>query len=287
MTTFNKSSLQALWVNGFVPQGSDYSDLIASQVNIAETALQSMAGPLQATELVAPQVSATNVNVTGTLAVPTINATGALSINATGNINVSAASSVILNNLRVTTDVSATSGAVYTSALNTGMIRAAATFTVSAASNITQKAGGTMNLESAGAFTVSATGQFNATGSLINLNSPNSNVTVSAGGNIALRSVPVIISAAGTALATATPITATINRIQGVTDGQTTGVKLQSGQRGLALQYVINETATSANLWPFGSDYKINALASGAAFSMAASTMYTVVYSTASAYWVK
>ncbi len=69
MTTFNKSSLQNLWINGFVPQGSDYTNLIQSQVNIAETALQAMAGPLSVTELDTPLVSAATGNIT------TINAT--------------------------------------------------------------------------------------------------------------------------------------------------------------------------------------------------------------------
>lgn len=208
MTTYNKVTLKTFFAQGDIPQGSDYANLIDSQVNIAETGQQSMAGPLAATKLIAPLVSASNLNVPGSIS----------GITGTFTSIVSAAS------INLSGDVSAATGSVYASAIR------------------------------------------------------------SANGNY---STPVIVSAVGTALATAAQLIAVINRVQGVVDGQTTGVKLLSGRLGFAPQFVINETAVSANLWPAGSDYKINGLASGAAFSMAANTPYTVIYSQNSAYSVK
>lgn len=64
MTTYNKSTLATFFQTNDVPTGSDYANLIDSQVNIAETASQSMAGPLTTTELIAPRVSATNLSAT-------------------------------------------------------------------------------------------------------------------------------------------------------------------------------------------------------------------------------
>lgn len=95
----------------------------------------------------------------------------------------------------------------------------------------------------------------------------------------------IIVSAFGTTQATATTLTATTNRVQGVADGSTTGVLLQANRAGY-VQYVINETAASANLWPCVGG-TINALAGNAAFGLAANTPYTVIHKTASAYAVK
>lgn len=198
-TTYNKSTLSTFFAQGDIPSGTDYQNLIYSQVNLVETAEQDMAGPLGTTKLITPRVSAAALNVTGT---------ATFGNNTFVSIHVSA-------------DVSA-DGSVYTSALHT----------------------------IAGIFTL-----------------------------------PVIISAAGTALATAPLLTAYMNRVQGVSDGQATGVKLLTGQG--RQQVIVNETAVSANLWPAGSDFKINALASGAAFGMAANTSYVAYYTQASAYAVK
>lgn len=209
MTIFNKATLATFFAQGDIPQGSDYNNLIQSQVNLAETVEQDMAGPLSTTKLITPKVSAAALNVTGAVTFGSVSFAGV----------VSAAS------VNVTGDIRATSGTVYASALN-------------------------------------------STSGLI--------------------SSPVIISAAGTALATATQLTAYINRIQGVVDAQNTGVKLLVGTGRLGWeQTIVNETAVSANLWPAGSDFKINALASGAAFAMAANTTYFAVYTQASAYAVK
>ncbi len=69
MTTYNKATLKTFFETNDVPTGTDYANLIDSQVNIVETAVQSMAGPLAPTELITARVSATNVNITGTLTV--------------------------------------------------------------------------------------------------------------------------------------------------------------------------------------------------------------------------
>lgn len=200
-TTYNKSTLSTFFAQGDIPQGTDYQNLIYSQVNLVETAEQDMAGPLYTTKLITPKVSAAALNITGAFNAAVVSA----------------------NSINAATDVLAKSGTVYASAVN-------------------------------------STSGFQST--------------------------PVIISAAGTALATATQLTASINRVQGVTDAQNTGVKLLSGRLGWQ-QTVVNETAVSANLWPAGSDFKINALASGAAFGMLANTQYIVTYTQASAYAVK
>lgn len=67
MTNYNKQTLGTFFQTGDVPSGTDYQNLIDSQVNIVETSVQAMAGPLSATELITPRISAANVNVTGTL----------------------------------------------------------------------------------------------------------------------------------------------------------------------------------------------------------------------------
>ena len=94
-----------------------------------------------------------------------------------------------------------------------------------------------------------------------------------------------IISAAGTTQATATELTGIINRGQGVADGTTTGFVIQANRTGL-VQYIINEGTVSANLWP-PTGGTINALSANAAYAMAASTMYTIIHKSASAYAVK
>jgi len=103
MTTYNKTTLKTFFETGDVPSGTDYANLIDSQINIVETGVQVMGGPLNTTELITTRVSATDVNVTGTFTFG-----GAFS-----------AASVVANSVTtsafVTTDVSA-SGTVYASA---------------------------------------------------------------------------------------------------------------------------------------------------------------------------
>lgn len=268
MTTFNKSTLQNLWINGFVPQGSDYTNLIQSQVNIAETALQAMAGPLSVTELNAPLVSAANATFSGTVSI-----TGALT---GGSLNLS--SSISAASINLTGNVSASnlfsSSTINGSILNIGNVSATSNVVVGGAILATGNiVGGAAIAASAG------------------LSGNNLIVTtdISAGGNVycsALRIQSVaIISAAGTTQATGAAITGTINRLQGVTDGQTTGFVLQANKTGLT-QYLINEANISANLWP-PTGGKINNAAANAVFVLAGNTSYTVFHYAASAYGVK
>lgn len=94
-----------------------------------------------------------------------------------------------------------------------------------------------------------------------------------------------IVSAAGITQGTATLLTAPVNRLQGVNDGSATGFLLPSGKSGIPM-YIANQTAASANLWPpVGGT--INALAANAAFGVLANTMYTIIPTAASAYYVK
>lgn len=227
MTTLNKSSLQAVFAQGDVPQGTDFANLIQSQVNLAETVLQSMAGALQATKLAAPTVSAANINVTG-LFTPANISTGivsAASVNLSGNAKVSTLSvgtTVSAQTLNVTGDVQAATGQV---------IASAATI---------------------------ANGVFQGVG---------------------------IVSAVGTAQATGAQLTFVMNRLQGVTDGQATGFALLANRQGWT-QYIVNETSTSANLWP-PTGGKINGGTANTVFALAGNTSYTIFHVAASAYGVK
>lgn len=214
MTTYNKSSLAAFFQTGDVPDGTDYANLIDSQINVVETSAQSMAGPLVTTELITPRVSAGNVNVTGTLTV-------------TGTYSAAVVNTALMN----ATTVSA--GATYTDSLSVSANTSAAAMWVN--------------------------------------------------GNL-IRPVVTIV-ASGTTLGTANILTGQINRLITVSDGTATGVALQSNKTGLT-QYLYNETTTSANLWPCTGG-QINALASGAAFALAGSTLYTIVHTKASGYAVK
>lgn len=94
-----------------------------------------------------------------------------------------------------------------------------------------------------------------------------------------------IISAAGTTQGAATLANAAICRVQGVSDGATTGILLMSARTGWE-QVIHNETAVSANLWPTAGG-KINGLSNDAAFAMAATTGYRVAHLTATTYSVK
>lgn len=93
-----------------------------------------------------------------------------------------------------------------------------------------------------------------------------------------------IVSATGTAQATAAVLIYTVNNGAGVIDGQTTGFLLPSNQPG-RIQYIVNGIA-SANLWPPVGG-QINTLSSNAAFGMAASTPYTIIHTATSGYAVK
>lgn len=213
MTTYNKNSLKTFFEQGDKPTGSDYANLIDSQVNIVETSVQMMGGALQTTELITPRVSATNINVTGTMS----------------------AASFIVNSISA-------------NILNVGT-----------SANISQ------------AFITNA--------SATNLNVVSANIT-------SQRSSVVTIAASGTTLGTANLLTtARKTLLNSVTDTTATGVGLLANQTGLE-QILINDTATSANLWPCTGG-QINALASGAAFALAGHTQYFIVHIKASGYTVK
>lgn len=217
-TTYNKSQLSIFFAQGDIPSGTDYQNLIYSQVNIVETAQQNMAGPLYTTKLITPLMSA-NVFNAATFSTPGAFAAGSVSAN-TMVINTQA----VIGNLTI---------AGVTSANN-------------------------LNLSGVQSFT---NGYFIAT--------------------------PTITSAAGIAIGTAAPLSVlNFVRGQGATDGSATGFGLPGNKAGL-IQFFSYEGTVSANLWPAGADYKINALASGAPFPLAANTPYTILHKTASAYAVK
>lgn len=96
---------------------------------------------------------------------------------------------------------------------------------------------------------------------------------------------PVIISAAGTAQATGALLTSEFCRLQGASDGQTTGFTLKANQIGW-VQYLSGECSVSANLWP-PTGGTINALSTNIPFPIAANTSYIVMHRTASSYAVK
>lgn len=129
----------------------------------------------------------------------------------------------------------------------------------------------------------------NIDGTPIGTNSPNTaNFTTVSAANEYLSALfqPVaIISALGTTQGAAAQLTATINRVQGVADGQTTGVALMANKIGY-VQYLINEQNVSANLWP-PTGGKINNGAANAVFALAGNTSYTIFHYAASAYGVK
>lgn len=185
----NKASLVTIFSQGAVPQGTDFANLINSSVNMSETALQTMSGPLQSTEFDAATVSASTVNALN------------------GNFVAS---------LATTCDVSANANTVYCSATKH----------------------------------------------------------------------PVgIVSAVGTAQATAAQLTFSICRGQGTTDGQATGFGLLSNRTGW-MQYLKYEGTVSANLWPpLGGT--INNLSTNIPFPLAGGVTYTIIHVAASAYGVK
>lgn len=88
MTTYNKATLKTYFETADVPTGTDYANLIDSQVNIVESSLQSMGGALYTPELITGRLSAGNANIVGTLSAAsfasnTITATTFTATNAT------------------------------------------------------------------------------------------------------------------------------------------------------------------------------------------------------------
>lgn len=290
MTTFNKSSLQNIWINGFVPQGSDYTNLIQSQVNIAETAEQDMAGALSTTELITPKVSATTGHFT------TVSGTSFYGTNGSfsgGSFNVSANNAMSLQtsvgNVVIGTDV----GNLTTNATNNNIngtnVNIAANSILLSANNITLNA-------DTGSITTSANTSMTQNANINMTLNTGINMTLNAGVNITLSAqnsillntkviLPVaIISAAGTAQATGSLCSASICRLKGVVDGQTTGFALMPNRAGWTQS--LYSDSVSANLWP-PTGGTINALGANAVFPLAANTLYSVIHLAASAYAVK
>lgn len=141
MTTYNKTTLKTFFETNDVPGGQDYANLIDSQVNIVETAQQSMAGPLSTTELITPRVSAGNMSLSGTFSAQAISGTtgsfsskvSAASLNVAGAVSagslatgaitgttLSLSGTASAASLNVSGDVSAVGGTVYASATRGG-----------------------------------------------------------------------------------------------------------------------------------------------------------------------
>lgn len=259
MTTYNKATLKTFFEQGDVPTGTNYSDFIDSYVNLVETGQQTMAGPLYTTELITPRVSSNNATFGGTN----------FGVVLTGSFNVSAANSVALyadNN--VTLDASQSSISMGASVIinaegNNITLNAATTVTVSAGSNI--------NLNS----------QVVASALRVTTITSSNKIYAQEG----YHNTPAIVSAAGTTQGAATVVSAPMARLRGVTDGAATGFALMANRTGL-VQYLFNEQAVSANLWP-PTGGTINGLSANQPFPMASTTMYTVLHTQASAYAVK
>lgn len=74
MATYNKTTLATFFQTGDVPGGSDYQNLIDSQINIVDTEEQDMAGNLSTPKLITSRLSAGNANITGSLTVANVTA---------------------------------------------------------------------------------------------------------------------------------------------------------------------------------------------------------------------
>lgn len=301
----NKAVLVQLFETGDVPTGANFADLINSSVNLFETNPQTMLGALNPTELVTSRVSAGNGVFTGDLLVNgTITQTNIscalLSANAvyadaiytgTSFFNIVSANTLCIgssasfglpsNAPSVTIDAS--SGDISTTGtLSVGkavsFIKAGANaFAINGQSNFSDTATFTNIIVTNNLDQLTGTAQFT--------NVSAQNVTVVSAVITNFTQPVVTIAASGVAIGTANILTGAQNRLISVSDGTATGVGLQANRTGL-IQYLYNETAVSANLWPCVGG-QINNLASGAAFAVAAKTLYTIIHIKASGYAVK
>jgi len=96
---------------------------------------------------------------------------------------------------------------------------------------------------------------------------------------------PTVVSAAGTTQATATTANRYLTLVYGVTDGSNTGIALEGNAAG-RVQYVVNMTSTSANIWP-ASNCAINALTTNAAYGLAGNGTAIIIHKTNTSYAVK
>lgn len=303
MTIYANSTLKTFFETGDVPQGSDYANLIDSCVNLAQTAEQDMAGPLYTTKLITPKVSAGAFNTTGAITGSSGSFSGIVSANGIalngvfgGNVSAGLSggyygSTIHLtgaskldgtvsagNSLAITNSLSVGGNSTFSGSINSGFITCTGVsaggsvvignaLTVGNASTLKNivRASGAVSV--AGIFTVSAVATFS-------------------GG---VKSNIVIVSAVGTAQSTAAPISIStgIVRLQGASDGQTTGYLLPSPTGNLGIEQTLcYEGSVSANLWP-NLGCAINGLGTNAVFPLVANTNYLVIYKAVSAYGVK
>lgn len=261
MTQYSKATLKTFFQTGDVPDGNDYANFIDSYVNQVETGDQEIAGPISPTQLNAARVSAGNINTTGTLTVAGITSVADLYAS---TIRASAFSFNVVsaNSLNVTGDV--TVG---------GRI---------AASSISINTLGTF--DSMRVTTVISAGSLNTTGDVI----AQTGMVFGSAARIGngLYRAPVVVSAAGSTQATASPLgNSGVVRLKGIADGVTTGFILLANQTGNQ-QTIWVEENTSCNLYPCVGG-QINALSSNAAFGLAGNTQYIITHIKASGYSVK
>lgn len=256
MTTYNKATLKTFFQTNDIPDGSDYANLIDSQVNIVETSVQSMGGPLYTPELITNRVSASNISLGGDV----------LNAFIGNNINLGAGNNFIVsaaNNIRASAQNS-----VNITGINSVLLTGGDATDVSNSISINSSF---VNISGNGTLS-------------INIPATTSALTASKITSTEYFSTPVIVSAAGTAQGTAALLTSTIHVGKGIVDGSTTGFGLQANKTG-KIQYLYNNGA-SANLWP-PTGGTINGLAANAALSLVASAMVTILHIGASAYAVK
>lgn len=187
----------------------------------------------------------------------------------------------------VETSVQAMGGALQTPELITprvsaGNVNVTGTLTVTGTYSAATVNAATLNAGAVSAGTINATGTLAVAG-VTTLAANTSAQAMWVDGNF-IRPVVTIV-ASGTTIGTANLLTGQISRLITVSDGTATGVALQANKTGLT-QYLYNETATSANLYPCVGG-QINVLASSAPFALAGSTLYTIVHTKASGYAVK
>lgn len=256
MTTYDKTSLKTFFQTNDVPSGADYANLIDSQVNIVETSVQSMGGPLFTPELITNRVSASNIAFGG----DTLNAVIG------NNINFGAGNNFVV------------------SASNNFSVSAGNGFNVIADSNVSIQAGDQANTYNAITMSTNFI-NVNGTGGIsINIPATVSAITANKTTSTEYFGTPGIVSAAGITQGAAALLINTINIGKGVSDGSTTGFGLQANKIG-KIQYLYNNGA-SANLWP-PTGGTINGLAVNLPLSLVASAMVTILHIGASAYAVK
>lgn len=253
MTTYSKAQLKTFFENGDVPQGGDFANLIDSYLNVVDTSPQSLSSNLSL-----PTVSATDGNFSNNLSVSqTISAN-----------NMSVFGIISANNISMSGILSANTIVVY--------------------DKITASAATFQGLVSAGSITINS---IKTSGLTVDADISANSGTVycssmrSTSGLFGQSPVP-IVSAAGTTQGAATVLTVTpVVRGQGTADGTATGYALPANKAGM-IQYFYHEGTVSGNLWP-PTGGNINALANNAAFPLVASTLYTIIHKSASAYAVK